>query len=311
MKPWIFALLIMSPSVLAAQLGRVVVDSGSVLEFPQKNAKVISRLKKGSLYPVSNLPTEGFYKIRLNQLETGWISGNEVLVGVTAPDGSKEGSKESSSESAKLLDSAESKPSSEPAEAFSGDSVRVQVGVGLHRLSYGGLSDYLQGTSDLNFGQNYTFEFQKRMAKLLFLALRVELMEAESGDQALSDTTTQHLKQFGLPVQLGMIFTPIYTRKFRVGLGLYAGASVKTSTSVEQVVSLVSNTVTYNSIDPVGTLAFQATYGFGKAFGVFGEFSYQYQKTGTLDATTKVGTIPAFSLNYSGYFLKSGIEVRF
>ena len=298
----------MSPSVFAAQLGRVVVDSGSVLEFPQKNAKVISRIKKGALYPVSNLSTEGFYKIRLNQLETGWISGNEILVGVTAPDGS---SPEKSVDSSKMLDSEVSKPPVETGEVFSGDSVRVQLSLGLHKLSYGGISNYLQGTSDLNFGQNYTLEFQKRWAKLLFWALRVELMEADSGDQALSDTTTQHIKQFGLPVQLGLIFTPIYTRKFRVGLAVYAGASVKTYTSVEQVVSLESNTVTYNSIDPVGTVSLQATYGFGKAFGIFGEFSYQYQKTGTLDATTKVGSIPSFSLNYSGYFLKSGIEFRF
>ena len=65
----------------AAQVGQVVVEEAHVFQYPQAGSKVIGNLKKGETLPVSNLPTEGFYKAKLSNGEMGWLSGNDIHAG--------------------------------------------------------------------------------------------------------------------------------------------------------------------------------------------------------------------------------------
>jgi hypothetical protein len=184
----------------------------------------------------------------------------------------------------------------------------------VHDLSYGGLSDHFMGAGDLNLGSHYSLEVQRKIFYLLYWGLRAEIMNAETGDQAISATTLQRIKSHSVPIQIGFIFHPIHARKFRLGLGLYGGVSLVTYTEIEQTVSSTTNSVRYSSIDPVGTAVIQGTYGLGKVLGLFGEIAYRYHSTGTLDTSSVLDSnnpIPAFKLNYSGILLKGGLELRF
>jgi hypothetical protein len=303
--------LLVAQGALAAQMGNVIVDQASVLEFPQKSAKVITKLKKGMSYPVSNLPTEGYYKIRTTPSETGWISGNDVLVQpgdpkvqeVPAPASSVEGAGVASADSGE-----EVKP-----DEFWGASTRIQIGIGLHNLSYGGVSSYVTGTSDLNFGKDYSIELQRKFFYLLYWALRVESMSSDTGLRMISDTTSQQITHSSIPVQLGILIHPVHAKKFRIGLGAYIGASLKTYLNIDQVKSGINYHARYNSIDPVATGTIQATYGLGKAFGIFGELGLRIHQTAEMPAVTELTSpsyVPELKINYFGYVIRGGLEIR-
>ncbi|MBU6154385.1 MAG: hypothetical protein KGP28_08810 [Bdellovibrionales bacterium] len=303
---WIIGLFLFFCSTsFGAQLGKIIVDSANVLEFPKAESKTVSTLKKNSVLQVSNLPTEGFYKVRLPSGDLGWVSGNDMFVSrveepALTPD--KKGEQETSSKKEEAR---------ENPDEFWGDRTRIQIGFGLKYTVYGGLSDYFVGLDDMNFGQSFSVEIQRRWFYLLYWALRVELNQAQSGDQQISAATVQRINEFSLPIQFGILFHPIHTRKLRIGLGAYAGASVVNYTQVEQEVSSVSNSVKYSSIDPVGSGVIQVTYGLSKAIGIFGEFDYRYHVTGEQSATTVLGSVPGFQIDYSSYFMKAGLELRF
>ncbi len=305
MRALIGLLVCFGSTAMAAQLGKVIVDSANVLEYPNAGAKVVSSVKKNSVLQVSNLATEGFYKVRLPSGDLGWVSGNDVFV-----------SPAESAKSPQFSESKEEQPEKKrekiaDEDDFWGDKTRIQLGFGLKYTVYGGLTDYFTGLEDMNYGQTISVELQRKWFYLLYWALRVELNTAKSGDQQISATTVQRINEFSIPIQLGIMIHPIHTRKFRIGLGAYAGASVVNYTEIEQEVSSVSNSVKYSSIDPVGSGVVQVSYGLTKALAIFGEFDYRYHVTGEQSPTTVLGTIPGFQIDYSSYFMKMGLELRF
>jgi hypothetical protein len=290
----------------AAQSGRVVVDDAPVYEFPQKSSKVILTLKKDSVHAVSNLKTEGFYKIRLPGGETGWVSGNDLLAGgATLPSDTGPGPEARvngrRSMSDALIDG----------EKFTGANYRIQLGFGLSNLAFGGLSEQFSGTSSLNFGKAYSFEIQRKLAFPLSLALRGEIRGSKTGDLDLGGGTTQTYEHSAIPIQVGLLYFPVHNQRWRIGLGGYGGITAVSFTEVVQTTTSQTSSVKFSSMDILGTGVVQVTYGLGKAFGLFGEFAYQYQVTGDLPATTALGNIPAFKIDYSGFLFKVGIELRF
>ncbi len=268
----------------AAQSGRVVVEDAAVYEFPQKSAKVIARLKKDSVHAVSNLKTEGFYKIRISGGETGWISGNDLLAGEgTLPSDTGPGPEARINGRRRLSDDLID------GERFQGASYRVQLG----------------------FGKAYSFEIQRKLAFPLSIAFRAELRGSKTGELDLGGGTTQTFEHSAIPLQLGLLYFPIHTQRWRIGIGGYGGITAVSFTEVVRTTTSQTNSVKYSAMDLVGTGVIQVAYGLGRAFGIFGEFGYQYQVTSDLPATTALGNVPAFKLDYSGYLFKGGIELRF
>jgi hypothetical protein len=282
----------------------VIVESANVLEFPKSGSKMISSVKKNSVLQVSNLATEGFYKARLPSGDLGWVSGNDIFV-MPMENAVPESNQD-------LEDAPKKKEEKrEDPDEFWGDRTRIQIGYGLKYTVYGGLTDYFSKVDGLNYGQTISAEIQRKWFYLLYWAFRVELNTAQTGDQQISATTIQRMKEFSLPIQVGVLIHPIHARKFRVGLGAYVGASVVNYTEVEQEVSSVSNSVKYSSIDPLGSGVVQVSYGLTRALGIFGEFVYRYHVTGEQTATTLLGPIPGFQIDYSSYLMKFGLELRF
>jgi len=303
---WILCFGFWGTAALAAQFGKVIVDSANVLEFPNGGAKPISALKRNSVLQVSNVATEGFYKVRLPSGDIGWVSGNDIFVMQSDPSAGtpRPGPVETKSEEAP-------KAPIEDSDEFWGDRTRIQLGFGVKDTLYGGLSDHFAGVDQLNYGKTISLEVQRRWFYLLYWGFRIELNTAKTGDQTLSATTVQRINEFTLPLQVGLMVHPIHTRKFRIGLGAYGGVSVVNYTQVEQEVSSISSSVKYSSIDPVGSGVIQVVYGLTKAIGIYGEFDYRYHVTGEQSPTTVLGAIPAFQIDYSSYFFKAGLELRF
>ncbi len=305
MKKYLIFAFLVGHSALAAQIGKIVVDEASVYEFPQRSAKVVGKLPKGAEQTVSNLPTDGFFKTKLSTGDIGWISGNDILVGTGgAPASSKP--KAPGAKRREIVSEDEISPN-----RFKADKYRIQLGYGFQNLAYGGLSSQFQKTVDLNYGKSFGIEIQRMISESLHWAFRAEMYSSKTGTQDLGSSTTQTLEQYSIPIQLGLIYSPIYSKRFRLGLGAYFGVAPVSYTTVSQTTTTDTNTIKFNSMDPVGTASVQAVYGLGRAFGVLGEMAYHYQTTGSLPATTVLGSIPSFKINYSGWQMRLGLEIRF
>lgn len=68
----------------SAQLGRVDVEDAPVLETPTSDAKVLEKLKKGVALAASDIPTQGYYKVRTPSGIVGWVS-SDILIFAPAP----------------------------------------------------------------------------------------------------------------------------------------------------------------------------------------------------------------------------------
>ena len=64
----------------AAQWARVTVDSVVVYDGPTKKHRVQRSAKRGMVMQASNYPTEGYYKVRLQDGTVGWIIGSALLL---------------------------------------------------------------------------------------------------------------------------------------------------------------------------------------------------------------------------------------
>lgn len=314
-------LSIWSASAHAARLAHVIVDEAEIREFPQKKAKSIGTLKKGEEVAVSNLPTEGFYKVRTKSGDLGWISGNDVFVAKkgASKDSSNQDSDQDSDKKSKDKDKDDEtihfkEDDDEADHEFHQPHSRVILGLGMQNPIYNGLGTYLV-TSGINPGYGAELEFQFHWFSRVYWAMRAEYTFSKTASLALNDVngTTQTMKHVGMPLQVGLVWSPFETKGFRFGIGAYAGIALLNSTNVTQTNSAQVLTVTYGSTDPVFTGVVQIGYGLGLNSSLFFEGGYRMEKTGLLPATTLENptSVPPFIIDYSGPIGRIGLEFRF
>jgi len=82
LKSALFLLLCLgfSASALAARPARVDSDELPIFQELKPDSPIIRTLIKGTRVTVSNLPTQGFYRVRTNEGEVGWVSEQGLQV---------------------------------------------------------------------------------------------------------------------------------------------------------------------------------------------------------------------------------------
>jgi hypothetical protein len=327
MKKIIFlsCLFLASGAAHAAQSGKVIVDSAVVHEFPQAESKPLDQVTKDTVVAVSNLPTEGFYKVRTQSGVVGWISGNDVFIAgantnapvVSSPPANRPeipGSHSPNHKKKRYDDDFASDDSDQKPKVFK-DDYRILFMGGLHNLNYGDLpskfstAPYNFGLSanDLNLGVGFTFEVQKKMKPGLHVALRLEYLTTSAPEKTLSGgTTTLDVKNAIIPLSVGFVWSPIDHQGFRLGFGGYLGGSFASTTLHD---SAIAQDVKYSSLDPTATLVLQGSIGLTRLLALAYELGYRYELPGTTPVSENFGA--GFKVNYSGYFARLGLEIRF
>lgn len=324
-------------TVLAAQVGEVVVDRAQVYQYPQATSKVVGTLQRGETIAVSNLATEGFYKARLANGETGWLSGNDIHAGAkpapkkavreiappesslaqppipvenAAPAPATNNRMKRKPPQKRMSNEGDEESEEDTRPAGDGDQTRILFGLGMQNLAYSGLAANFEKVDALNPGLNVGLEFQFRIASWFHWAARVDAFMAKASDQSLSNGSNQNLQATIIPAQLGLIITPIDTQKFRMSFGAYLGASFST-VSIQQTSTTLLEDVSYKTVDPCALGSVQMAYALGRHFALFGEGGYRYEQTADLPATNKFGGIPSFKINTTGALARAGFELRF
>ena len=278
---------------LAAQNAKVIVPSAKIYLYPQAASKVVLILKEGESIQISNLPTEGFYKMRLPTGELGWVSGNDILA------------------SGRLEEGVTTHSNSKTTKAVV-DAPRILFGYGFHSLSYDGLKSNFTKTSSLNLGKNFGLELQFRMSSRLYGGVRLEILSADTGAQSIDANTSQTVQVKEVPAQVGIMWSVISGADYRVGLGAYGGGVFSSSAKVTQTSTAtgVQKVVEYSTIQLCGTFSTQVTYDFNESLGIFFEGDYRFDQTSKNPDTTVIKATPGFQINYSGILARLGIEIR-
>jgi hypothetical protein len=303
-------------TALAAQSAQVIVPQANVYQYPQASSNVISHLNQGQTVAVSNLPTAGFYKVRLPNGDLGWVSGNDVLSGGgaptrAAPSGNVQSPPARVRRKRNYDDNADVQPSSDV------DSFRFLFGYGIQSLSYSGLADTF-GTDNakgLNLGKNFDFELQFKINPKLFWAVKIESFSSDTGSVALNSELSQEITVKQVPIEVGLMWSPISTHRFRLGFGAYLGALISSNANVvfSDRVSGEPKKIDYSTTELCGEISSQASFGLGDTFGIFVEAAYRYDQSGATPSATDITnttTIPGFKINYSGVMARIGLELR-
>jgi hypothetical protein len=295
----------------AAQSAQVIVPVANIYLYPQAASKVISKINQGESLAVSNLPTEGFYKVRLANGDIGWISGNDVLAGGAASSSVSP----TASARKKIIRKTPTEENVDPEEEdipdAAQDKMRLIVGYGVQYLSYGGFTTYYTKTDGLNPGNHVSLEGQFRINAKTYWAIRLETVSANF----VTDLDATHVQEINfkeIPVQVGIVWSPISSHKFRWGFGGYLGVTASTSILLSQKNTATGSVphVEYDTKEFCGTLSTEISYGIGERVGLHAGLSYRYDQSGTVGATNVIADIPSFKINYSGVYATAGIEFR-
>jgi hypothetical protein len=300
----LFLMLIFSAKAQAAQTGKVIVPSAKIYVYPQSTSRVVANLKQDQSVTISNVPTEGFFKIRAPNGEMGWISGNDVLAG----NGASPAIPSASNTQINRRKALPHRPIREDAKSDH-EGFRALIGYGIASLSYGGLTSSYSQVS-LPSAKLLGFELQFKITNEVYWALRLETLSATTGDTTLNSTTTQNVTIKEIPVEVGVMWSPISSRKLRLGFGGYLGAVPSASATITQTSGGQVNSVQYSTTEICAAVAAQGVVGLGDAFGVFVDLAYRYDQSGTTPDTNAIGIVPGFKLNYSGITARAGLEIR-
>ncbi len=72
--------ILVTPAVHAAQWARVIEDQVDFYDGPTKKHRALQKIPRGTMLQASNYPTEGFYKVRLQDGTIGWIKSSVLLL---------------------------------------------------------------------------------------------------------------------------------------------------------------------------------------------------------------------------------------
>lgn len=281
-----------TPVAQAAQVGRVIVDQAALHEFPQEGSAILARIPKDTQVTVSNVPTSGFYKARIQSGQVGWISGNDLFV--------KGGGK------------GQAPAARKGRRSYAPEDTRLQLLAGLDFLGYSGLTPTFT-TTGLS-AKSVALAAQFRLSPKLFWGIRGEYHMGSQAATALTNNAavavSQTIEQTLLPVMIGVDYNLMQTEKLRVGAGVYLGMAVISSTTISQTSATQVEEVKYSSLDPCGTLVLNGVYALSDALGAVLELGYRYHKTGDFPSTTRFGNVSGFSINYSGVTARLGVELK-
>lgn len=303
--------LLVSASAWAARLASVDIDGTEMYGGPGKQFPLIQKLNRGTLVTASNLPIQGFFKVRLSSGAMGWVQADTLVLQPVpkneAPAMGPPGA---------VLPSGDAKPS-EP-EPPTTNELRLFAGMDLY--SFSDLNTFLNA-SLFNSAFHFGIEYQLEFTPAWFGVVRLErLFKTVVGTDA-TFPQAQNV-QFSLGVTPFMIGVehPLLKHKdwtfgaaLLIGLGLGADFLVSAPDSSASEVSGTAFSALLRGDAEWKVADFMALYGsLGLRF--LRASSALPTITGTGAASTVLvtgGTYVPLAINMSGIELELGVSFLF
>lgn len=309
---------LVSPSAHAARPARVEVDGAQVLSGPSIGSPVVTTVRRGAAIAASNLPTEGFYKVRLGTGEVGWMSA-ESLVLFEAGSG-EEGS---------AAPSEAPKPATSMTPRLVGRRRAVETPImrfrslGIVNLWNPAAITEAVGISSFNTGVGGAGEVHFVMTPRLSMMVRVEhqLKEVVGFDQTADPPQGYQFVLSSTPVMTGLEFDFTNSRPFSlhasIGLGLALNTRLK---STGKSVAAPNETI-YTAHNFTGIVKGGVSWYVYKNLSLVFEAGYRHNRTAALQPVQAQngseifedgeGGFVSIPLNLSGPVLGVGVGIEF
>jgi hypothetical protein len=82
---WLVLLFSLSSVASAAQNAQIIGPGGALKKYPRPSAETLESLPEGTALEVSNVPSQGFYRVRTSEGNLGWVAAQSILVGQEIP----------------------------------------------------------------------------------------------------------------------------------------------------------------------------------------------------------------------------------
>lgn len=310
---WVCALVVAglgSVTALAARAGRVDIDDTPLYEGPGKGYRLIEKLPKRTPIAASNLPIEGFFKIRTPQGTVGWASG-DALVLQPAPPPPDEGA----------VANAEGAP---PPSAYAGQGPDAGSGDGAYRnrrrrnflivraLGGGSVFDFtgvIQNFGGPQFAGHLGGELAFRLSNDFNVLVRGEFLFK---NLVLNGSSNFQVDLTSLPVMIGTELILFNSGKFSSRLGALGGIALST-TVVNTVLTPAAPQAYATSNAFVGLGKIDLNFQFLRWLSVYGEAAFRFLRTVPL--TPNVSNAASailqsqFALDFTGAEFTLGITI--
>ncbi len=304
---------------LAAQSATVDVDQLEIYDGPGKQYHVIDHLSKGMGVSASNLPTQGFYKIRTGTGQLGWVAADSLVL-------HPPGAADADALPAAYPDDEPGPRVAAPARSMPRENAARSP---LHIDALWGLDFYsmndvnkLVGFSALANGNHlggiigYTFD------PTWTAELRADWIYQQIIAQDQTTKNTFQMNTTAIPIMAGIDWAPVRFKSLTFHLALDLGLSVVTDLNSTALNLSSPNVTDLTSLAFAGMLNLRVDWNVWKIFSLFVEGGYRYLQTGSLTPNTAssangAGVFQvnnAFSpvtLNLSGPFADGGVGVSF
>lgn len=310
-------LLSFTQVALASRYAQVDVDSLEILAGPSRTFPVLETLKRGAPLTASNLPLEGYFKVRTASGVLGWVHAEQI----------------------KLLEPGEAPPpllpetpafATAPAPIDPKTGLEVQEAYDLFKIKlYGGLGGVsmaglkqLLGFSTFGYGPQWGAQFHYAHTPRIGLFVRSEIIfkGITIQDSTVSAGAVFTLDASTIPVFVGCEYALYSHRKFEwstsaaLGLGFAARMQSNYLSSTE-----VNNSTQFSSTAYGGLLKSDVEWRFHEKIGLFAEGGYRFLVTSDQTPSSAgdgaqlyklAGQYVPFRLDFSGLFGSLGFSFR-
>lgn len=318
---FLIPVLLTASWVWAAKPAVVDVDELELMDGPGPRHQVIDKLKKGSSVMSSNLPIDGYFKIRTSGGRVGFVPGDSLVF----TDGSTPGIEESGG--APLI-----KEGKEPRVQKKIEKEKETEPVVRFRAFGGGTLFSLDDLHDLfskgdvvvdalKNGFHYGGEVNYILIPSLYVIIRTERMEKTV---YLRDDTTRYMFDLTvstLPVTTGLGFRLLKGPHLSLNLGLMGGLGFSTQLKSVAMSLTEPNETVYADTPFAGVARLDGIWHVTRLLGVYVEGGYRFLRSQTMPQPTTVGngseifqvdgSYSQIQINLSGLFASAGLTVSF
>ncbi len=319
---------------LASRAALVDAETVDVVAAPSKNAKILDKLNKGQQIAVSNLPIDGYYKVKTSNGVLGFVPADQLLL--QAPP-SEEAPVQAPPQGSDL-----STPGSMPQglpEQRVGSARPAALGEApfrdkplkkhLRLKGFGGYNFFsvtdgngLFQADALKYGFNAGGEFAFMFTPDLAMVVRLEKMFKSVFARDTATLKTFQIDVSSIPFQMGIELTLIRDRRLSTHFSILGGLAVQTLLQSTALNEDAPNVTEHSAQAFTGMAKVDLTWHLGSTFSLFLEGGYRYLKTVQIVPGTSVNGSSLYkdaltqsfipiAIDLSGPFVGGGIGVTF
>lgn len=287
--------MIFATDVYAAQLATVDIEAVEVRDGPGSKFSTVETISKNRKIAVSNLPTEGFFKVRTPSGKIGWIPSDSVTLGKI-------------SEDPEITEAKTGSSGSHPWEmrAFGGQTFFSMTDV-----------NAVLGTTGFKTGYNFGAEVGYKFNPHIGLFFRGEKILKNTILQIESTQENYSFAVSSLPLMAGLQFMLVETRTLSADFAIFGGYALASSVSGSAVGA--GDPTVFKASTLTGLAKADLNWRISRRFGFYVESGYRLLRTANLlpaqtgsieNLFQSNGSTVPISLNLSGFLAGIGLVVN-